>query len=74
MWATLVTGDDHRTEAWASLRRAIELEPNFLPAWSNIAKLADSMGDRQRAISILGKILKIKPDHEEAKELIKKLR
>lgn len=74
MWATLVTGDDYRTEAWASLRSAIELEPNLLPGWSNIAKLADSMGDRQRAVSILEKILKINPEHKEAKELIKKLR
>jgi len=74
MWATLTTGEDYRTEAWASFRRAVELEPNLLAAWSNIAKLSDSMGDRRRAISILEKILKIKPDDKEAKELMEKLR
>jgi len=74
MWATQVTGDDYRTEARDSFHRAIELEPNFLTSWVNIAKLADSMGDRHRAISILEKILKINPDDKEAKELIKKLR
>lgn len=74
MWATQVTGDDYRTEARDSFRRAIELEPNFLASWVNIAKLADSMGDRRRAISILEKILKINPEHKEAKMLVEKLR
>lgn len=70
MWATQLTGDDYRTEAWESFRCAIELEPKFLPSWLNIAKLADSMGDWQRALSILEKILKINPEHKEAKGLL----
>jgi len=74
MWATQVTGDDYRTEAWESFRRAIELEPNFIPSWVNIAKLADLMGDRQRAVSILEKILKINPEDKEAKMLVERLR
>jgi len=74
MWAAQVTGHDYRTEAWESFRHAIELEPKFIPGWFNIAKLADSMGDRQRAISILEKILKINDKDKEIKKLLERLR
>ena len=74
MWATRVTGNDYRTEAWNSFGRAIELDPNFIASWSNIAKLADSMGDSQHALSILEKILKINPEHKEAKVLVQILK
>jgi tetratricopeptide (TPR) repeat protein len=49
--------------AEASLRRALELDPNYLPAYSSLAALFINSKQEERAIEEYKKILAIRPDN-----------
>ena len=56
--------------AEASLRRALELDPNYLPAYSSLAALFINSKQSDRAIEEYKKILAIRPDNATVYTLI----
>ena len=52
--------------AEAELRRALELNPKYLPAWMNLANLHEDRGDRDAARAAYAQVLALQPDHPEA--------
>jgi tetratricopeptide (TPR) repeat protein len=58
------------TAAEASLRRALELDPNYLPAYSSLAALFINSKQEARAIEEYKKILAIRPDNSAVYTLI----
>ena len=56
--------------AEASLRRALELDPNYLPAYSSLAALFINSKQADRAIEEYKKILAIRPDNAAVYTLI----
>ena len=56
--------------AEASLRRALELDPNYLPAYSSLAALFINSKQEDRAIEQYKKILAIRPDNSAVYTLI----
>lgn len=47
-------------EAWG---RALKLDPNFLPAWENLAALEEADGRPKEAADAWAKVLALAPDH-----------
>ena len=58
------------TAAEASLRRALEIDPNYLPAYSSLAALFINNKQEDRAIEEYKKILAIRPDNAAVYTLI----
>ena len=56
--------------AEASLRRALEIDPNYLPAYSSLAALFINSKQEDRAIEEYKKILAIRPDNATVHTLI----
>ena len=52
--------------AEAELRRALELNPKYVPAWMNLANLHEDRGDRDAARAAYSRVLELQPDHPEA--------
>lgn len=53
------------SKAWAMYRRSIELDPNFVQSWVNLAKLAHLIGDVEKAKAICKKVLEIDSSNKE---------
>lgn len=57
----------HRPEKAAEMyERALELEPNYLPALFNLGGLREEAGDRERSHELYRRILQIEPGHSGA--------
>lgn len=56
-------------QAHAAFERAVKLDPNFLPAWQNLAELYEREGRMKDAAEAYGKVLAIAPDHPEKARL-----
>jgi tetratricopeptide (TPR) repeat protein len=52
--------------AEVELRRALELNPNYLPAWMNLANLHEDRGQREAARIAYERALALQPDHPAA--------
>ena len=70
MWMTEFAGIDRRSEARNAFEKAVELDPLFVDAWSNLAKVAHFDGDTRREIDLWKKVLEIQPDRQEARRLL----
>jgi tetratricopeptide (TPR) repeat protein len=60
----------HGSAAEASMRRALEIDPNYLPAYSALAALFINSKQEERAIQEYKKILAIRPDNATVYTLI----
>ena len=52
--------------AETELQRALALNPNYLPAWLNLANLHEDRGEREAARLAYERALALQPDHPEA--------
>lgn len=52
--------------AQIELQRALALNPNYLPAWLNLANLHEDRGEREAARLAYERALALQPDHPEA--------
>lgn len=59
----------HPDDAMASLARALELHPDFHAARVEFARVLQALGERARAVEVLGQVLDAEPEHAEAVEL-----
>jgi len=48
------------------LRRALQLNPKYLPAWMNLANLHEDRGEREAACAVYARVLALHADHPEA--------
>lgn len=74
-WLHFLKGQVHRLQnngsaAEAEYRRALELDPAYLPAYSSLAEIFISTNQVDRAIEEYNKILKIRPDNATVYTLI----
>lgn len=71
LWALVVAGGIHRNlgdhqESERILRRAVELQPDSVPAWLELAQTLQAAGDREAEIGALNRVLELAPEHVQA--------
>lgn len=64
----VIYADDLQRAEFAQieLQRALALNPNYLPAWLNLANLHEDRGEREAARLAYERALALQPDHPEA--------
>jgi cytochrome c-type biogenesis protein CcmH/NrfG len=56
MWITQISGVDRRQEAQTAFAKAVDLDPLFVDAWGNLARVAHFYGDRKGEESLWLKV------------------
>ena len=59
-------GSDQTAEAIKSFEKAVVLDPDYAPAWSGLAHLRGTSGNRDGAIDAYRRVIAIRPDSSEA--------
>ncbi len=67
----MMEGKQRRAKSF--FERAVRVNPNFAPAYGNLAFIYNSLGETDVAIEYLRKVLAITPDDPQAKSLLKQL-
>ena len=52
----------HRSAPVAALKQAVRLNPDFLPAYSNLAAICSKLGRFREALDAYDQVLRLKPD------------
>jgi predicted TPR repeat methyltransferase len=58
------------TEAHSALSRAVEINPDFVEAWRDLANLLASAGKTEEAIECYGRVRDIEPAHPDANHML----
>jgi predicted Zn-dependent protease len=62
---------EHKSEpAFQKFTKAVELNPDYIPARLNLAKVWSIRGDSNKAISIVNDILEKEPGNKDAQQLL----
>ncbi|HEX3821566.1 MAG TPA: FG-GAP-like repeat-containing protein, partial [Candidatus Sulfotelmatobacter sp.] len=62
------------SEAIASFQQSIRVAPSFDQGYLNLARAYAVQGDREKASTVLEELLKRRPEHQQAKEMLEQLK
>lgn len=74
LWENLAEDEDLVEECVRAFETAIECNPQFAPAYTNLGNLAALRGDRQRAVELWSRSLQLDPNQPEVADNLERYR